>query len=119
MSNLETKYGIFDKKQIEEYKDKLHKKLFWLLVYKDPKTCKKYENVNFKKYFTFLMKEIDGLNEVLLYPEVIVELMSLLEAAFIETESLNFNYAAYRKLILDAHSLVDLLDKRGDIDEHQ
>ncbi len=56
-------YGKFSDKQITEFKNKLHKKLFWLLLYKDPKTAQNYKNVDFAKYFVNLMKEIDGLNE--------------------------------------------------------
>ena len=35
---MDTIYGHFDDLQIEEYKEKLHKEMFWLLLYKDPKT---------------------------------------------------------------------------------
>ena len=52
-------YGKFSDKQITEFKNKLHKKLFWLLLYKDPKTAQNYKNVDFAKYFVNLMKEID------------------------------------------------------------
>lgn len=34
---MDTIYGHFDDLQIEEYKEKLHKEMFWLLLYKDPK----------------------------------------------------------------------------------
>lgn len=114
---IKTKYGFFSDVQLEEYKTKLHKKIFWLLIYKDPKTCAEYENIDFEKYFTFLMKEIDGLNKVLFYPKEIIEIMSLLESAFTETKKDSFNYRAYRKLILDAHNLVDLLCKRGETND--
>ena len=59
------------------------------------------------------MHSIDGLNELLFYPEVIVELMSNLEAAFMETRKENFDYKVYRKLVLDAHALVDHIGEEG------
>ena len=31
---MDTIYGHFDDLQIEEYKEKLHKEMFWLLLYK-------------------------------------------------------------------------------------
>lgn len=101
------KYGTFEKEQMEQFKVKLHKELFWLLIYKDPKTCEEYANVNFYKYYEGVMRKIDGLNELLFHPPEIVSIMSLLEAALIETKKEIFNYKAYRKLILDTHALVD------------
>ena len=48
---MDTIYGHFDDLQIEEYKEKLHKEMFWLLLYKDPKTKDEFKNVDFEKYF--------------------------------------------------------------------
>ncbi len=100
-------YGHFDDEQMENYKVKLHKELFWLLIYKYPKTRDEYLGVDFNKYFDGLMRRIDGLNELLFYPTEIIAIMSLLEAALIESKKVDFDYQAYRKLVLDAHSLVD------------
>jgi hypothetical protein len=110
---MDTIYGHFDDLQIEEYKEKLHKEMFWLLLYKDPKTKDKFKNVDFEKYFINLMKKIDGLNTLLFYPVEIIAIMSLLQAALNETRSDDFNYRSYRKLILDAHSLVDKINSRS------
>lgn len=110
---MDTIYGHFDDLQIEEYKEKLHKEMFWLLLYKDPKTKDEFKNVDFEKYFINLMKKIDGLNTLLSYPVEIVAIMSLLQAALNETRSDDFNYRSYRKLILDAHSLVDKINSRS------
>lgn len=107
-------YGKFSKKQITDFKDKLHKKLFWLLLYKDPKTAQNYKNVDFKKYFINLMKEIDGLNELLFYPTPIIEICCKLQAAYKESCNEQFDYQAYRKFVLDAHNLVDKIDE-GDV----
>lgn len=84
---MDTIYGHFDDLQIEEYKEKLHKEMFWLLLYKDPKTKDEFKNVDFEKYFINLMKKIDGLNTLLFYPVEIVAIMSLLQAALNETRS--------------------------------
>jgi hypothetical protein len=104
---MHNKYGKFSSEQMEKFKVKLHKELFWLLIYKDPETKDDYLNVDFDKYFKGLMKKINGLNSLLFYPSEIVSIMSLLEAALIETQQIEFDYKAYRKLILDAHTLVD------------
>ena len=104
---MQNKYGYFDDKQIEKYRINLHKDLFWLLLYKDPKTKDEYSYVDFNKYFDGVMRKFSGLNALLFYPTEIVSIMSLLEAAFIESQKDNFNYKAYRKLVLDAHAEVD------------
>ena len=100
-------YGEFTNEQMGNYKVQLHKELFWLLLYKDPKTKDEYLNVDFDKYFDGLMKRLNGLNSLLFYPTEIVSLMSTLEAALLESQKPDFDYQAYRKLVLDAHSLVD------------
>lgn len=104
---MQNKYGYFNEEQMEKYKVNLHKDLFWLLLYKDPKTKDEYSNVDFNKYFDGLMRKIAGLNELLFYPTEIVLIMSLLEAALIESQKEDFNYKIYRKLVLDAHAEID------------
>ena len=104
---MENKYGFFDDEQIKNYKVILHKDLFWLLLYKDPKTKDEYAYVDFNKYFDSVMRKISGLNQLLFYPTEIVSIMSLLEAALIESNREDFSYKAYRKLVLDAHAEID------------
>ena len=43
---MKTIYGNFSKEQIDKYKDRLHSKLFQLLLYKDPETKDKYNTSN-------------------------------------------------------------------------
>lgn len=105
-------YGNFNNSQFNDFKVKLHKKLFWLLLYKDPKTSDEYSGVDFKKYFITLMKEIDGLNELLFYPEPVVEIYCKLQAAYKETTEPEFDYQVYRKFVLDAHELIDKIGEK-------
>ena len=107
MIKMNHRYGYFDEEQFESFKEKLHKELFWLLLYKDPKTCDEYKHVNFDKFFAGLMRRINGLSALLFYPSEIVSIMTNLEAAFLETEKPDFDFQIYRKLVLDAHALVD------------
>jgi hypothetical protein len=109
------KYGTFSQSQFEKYKTKLHKNLFWLLLYKDPKTKDKYAGINFEAYIDGLLIKIDSLNELLFYPSEIVEITVLLQAAKQETQKEDFNYAAYRKLVLDAHALIDQIKDTEDL----
>lgn len=97
----------FTEKQLEEYRNRLHKKMFWLLLYKDPDTREEYANVDFERYFNFLMKELKGLNELLDSPPFLLETLSTLQAAYQESLSDPFNYSNYRKLVLDAHNVLD------------
>ena len=83
-------YGYFTDEQMENYKIKLHKELFWLLIYQDPETKNNYLDVDFNKYFDGLMRKISGLNKLLFYPTEIVSIMSLLEAALIESQKEEF-----------------------------
>ena len=82
------------------------------MIYKDPKTKDQYEYVDFEKYFQNLMRRLDGFNELTFFPVEIVSMMSLLEAALIESRKENFDYQVYRKLILDAHNMVDKINIR-------
>lgn len=110
---MKHKYGTFQTKQFEDYKVKLHRDLFYLLLYKDPKTAGQFIDVNFEKYFLGLMLKIDGLNELLFYPKEIVEMMALLEEAYKLTCNAEFQYSIYRKIVLDAHNLVDRICEAG------
>lgn len=104
---MQYKYGHFKDTQFEGHKKSLKKAIFWLLLYKDPKTKDDYPNLDFDKYFDGLMRRIDGLNHLLSYPTEIITLLSTLQAAKLEADKDNFNFKIYRKLILDAGSLVD------------
>lgn len=104
---MKTHYGHFDDIQIKEYKVKLHKQLFWLLLLKDPETKDKYKGIDYSKYFNNLMRKIDGLNELLFYPIQIVDLMANLEAAYLESKKENFNYRSYRHFVRNAEYLID------------
>lgn len=106
---MKYRYGDIPKQQMSRYKDKLHKRIFWLLLYKDPNTKEKFPNVDYDKYVEFFMKELDGFNSLFKYPASMVQILSLIEASYIEANKEDFDFKTYRKLILDAQSLVDKL----------
>lgn len=109
---MKYKYGNYSDEQVENYKKKLHKKMFWLILYKDPQTKSEYPDVDFDRYFKSLMKEINGLNDLFGRPPEIIEIMALLQAAYTETQRDIFSYSAYRKFVLDAHALVDQINNK-------
>ena len=94
-------YGTFSPSQIKEQKKSLHNSIHWLLIQKE----ENYEYLD--AYFDSLLLRIGGLNDILFEPPELVTLLSLLQAARIESCSENFEFKRYRKLILDAHSLID------------
>lgn len=103
------KYGEFADMQISEIKEVLRKRIFFLLlVAEDYKINQgtKYPEINLMQANTTLLWRISGLNDLLGNPLELVTVLSLLEEPKnIIPEDLNFatfNYAKYRKLILDA-----------------
>lgn len=75
------KYGEFKISQINYYKQKLRKKLFWLVLYTDKNTKKDFENIDVVKYHKNLLFEISNCNKLLLYPKDFVEIINSLECA--------------------------------------
>ena len=97
------KYGSFSENQMSDYKKKLHNSIHWLLVSKE----NDYKLLD--EYFNTTLLKLNAMNELLSYPNDIVSLYETLEAARIVLNSNDFNFKTYRKLILDAHSLIDKL----------
>lgn len=106
---IKTIYGEVTKEQVQRQKKSIHDAIHWLLIYKDPKIMEtgKYKNINVDRYMVALGYRISGLNELFLYPDCLITLLSLLEGARIELNSENYEWSTFRKIILDAHSLVD------------
>ena len=103
---MEYKYGTFTTEQIAETKVKLRKQIFFLLLLVDPDTKDKYIHINVNDAFQNILNIIDGYNELLYYPQELVTILGLLEAARMEYNSDKFDYSKYRKLVLDAGNKV-------------
>lgn len=96
------KYGEFADMQLSEIKEILRKQIFFLLlVAEDLEAKEKFPKVDLVQANTTLLWRISGLNELLGEPTELVIVLSLLEEAK-NTITDNFNFAKYRKLILDA-----------------
>ena len=102
-------YGEFSKDQISQTKKSLRGTIYFLLLCVDPKTSWEYKDVDINKCFISLLYKIGGLNKLLFEPVEIVTTMSLLQAAFGELNSPEFDFGTYRKLILDAGAEIDKL----------
>ena len=103
MKMFEAKYGNYSPAQMHDYKKTLHSRIHWFLVY--------YET-GFKdldRYIGETLFYLNGLNRVLKYPASVVHLTTMIENIRIYLNSPDFTFAKYRKLVLDAHSVIDTL----------
>lgn len=99
MQMVNHKYGEFADMQISEIKQILRKRIFFLLVVAEDMS--QFPDVNLPLAHTTLMWKISGLNQLLGEPVELVTVLSLLEEALINLKT-DFDFAKYRKLILDA-----------------
>lgn len=99
------KYGEFADKQIDEIKEILRHRIFFLLLVAEDEAKNnkiEYPHIDLMKANTSLLWRISGLNELLGNPIELVTVLSLLEEAKNTIKDDNFNFKKYRKLILDA-----------------
>lgn len=101
------KYGNFTETQILSTKKLIRKQIFFLLLCVDPETKDNYSHVDVGEAFKGLLYKLDGLNSVLGEPQELVDTISLLEEALIKYNEPKFNFRIYRRLILNAGSLID------------
>lgn len=100
---MQYKYGDFTEGQIAETKRKMRKQIFMLLLMADPATAENYEDMNINEAFENVLYTFGGLNDLLNYPQELVGVMSLLDAAYLLLrEDGELNWPKYRKCILDA-----------------
>lgn len=98
---MKTKYGSYSPTQIQSIKQSLQKSIFFLLLYVDPKTMGDYPDADVNEAFNNIQLRLNGLNSILLEPPELVKTMSYLESAW-QIYAGEMDFAAYRKLILDA-----------------
>lgn len=106
------KYGEFADKQLSDTKYILRKKIFFLLFVAEDENHEQFPDVNLLEAHTSLLWQISGLNELLGEPQEVVTVLSLLEEAKNMINN-NFDFAKYRKLILDAGAKVSDIPEGG------
>lgn len=108
MNNIHYKYGDFTGLQIKEVKKKMRKQIFFLLILVDPNTSGQFRNVDAGSAIEDVLRTYGSLNNLLGYPKEFVDVMVLLNAAYLEYQkgSEEFEWSVYRKNILDAGSAV-------------
>lgn len=105
---MQYKYGEYTQEQVHDYKKKLHSLVHWLLIYKEQKSK------NLDNYFNIVQSKLDGYDELVNHPDVMVEIMNLVESARLESKKEDYSHKLYRSLILDTH---DLIDKLPEVDK--
>lgn len=103
---MDYRYGSFSQRQISETKEKMRKQIFFLLVLVDPYSDEKFDDVNVDLAFENVLTTFGGLNDLLGCPQELVQVMSLLNAAYLNYKSDSFSWKKYRKAILEAGSAV-------------
>lgn len=103
---MEYKYGEFTKEQLEAFKEAMRKKIFFLLVIVDPETKDKYAKIDVSKAFTDILLYIGGLNSIFVSSPELIQVSGLIQSALDNYQSDDFDFNIYRKLILDAGSIV-------------
>ncbi len=99
---MKHKYGEFSDEQFAAAMEKLRKQIFFLLLLVDPETNNEYVDINVESTFRNILFYIDGMNSLLGNPVEFVRIESFLERALLEYQSDVFDFAVYRKLVLDA-----------------
>ena len=100
-------YGEYTEDQVAEFKQRIRKKIYFLLLSVDYNTADQFKYINKKQAFKSLLYELGGASRVFFQPEQIVECINLLEEARDELFGEGFNYKKYRKLILDAGAAIE------------
>lgn len=108
-------YCSFPETQLTQTAKSMHNDVHRLLLYKDDKIKEKLfcSDDDFKSYFTNILYRFGGLNTLLGCPVKMIALLSTLQAAYNVVDSDEFDFATYRKLILDAHGYIDQVFTEG------
>ena len=100
---MKIKYGSIPDSQFEDFRKRLHAWVHWCFFYaekQDPKL---------DHYFEKIQKKILGFNELLNCSDMVIELMTVLEAARFEYSQAQHKTETYRQFILNAHEIIDRL----------
>jgi hypothetical protein len=104
---MKNKYGEYTEKQIADFKKRIRKKIYFLLLAVDKDTADQFPHLNKRKAFKSLLYELGGASSVFFEPDEIVEAVNLLEEARNELFSEEFSFLKYRKLLLDAGGCIE------------
>jgi len=101
---MKSKYGSFTDEQFETFKQRLHSKVHWLLVYREADDCDFLDD-----YFENLLRYFSSLNTLLENNANIIDLLVVLEMARAESLKKDCNVKVFRKNVLEAHNIINRL----------
>lgn len=109
-------YGSFSGKQIKEAARAMHNDIHKLLLYKDPQVEQMIfeDDKAFFHFFKKVMYRFSGTVTLFNNNGYMVSLMSVLQGAYNEVLSSNYDFNVFRTAILDAHSYIKIMFEGGD-----
>lgn len=105
---MNTRYGNLPEAEFTLYKKRIHSLVHWLLVYADE------NNPCLPGYFQKVQIKLVGFSSLLNQPPLMMDLMVLIESARILQENPEFDRRLYKKMILDAHEVVEMIFADGE-----
>ena len=110
---MEHLYGELSNRQVELNEKAMHGEIHKLLLHKDANVKDEIfsSDKQFLIYFENLLKRYSGLNTLLFEPPKMITFLSTLQAAHNECLKKDFDYAVFRKLILDAQGYLSEIFK--------
>lgn len=105
---MNTRYGNLPEAEFTLYKKRMHSLIHWLLVYADE------GNPCLEGYFQKVQVKLVGFSSLLNQPPLMMDLMVLVESARILQESPDFDRRLYKKMILDAHEVIERIFAYGE-----
>lgn len=98
---MKMRYGVLPDAEFEDYRERLHSLIHWLLIYRDE------ANPCLSQYFEKVQAKLAGFSSLLQDTPLCVELMVLIESARVLTQKDECDQRLFRKMIFDAHELID------------
>lgn len=101
---IKHKYGEFSDEQFAGFLNKVHDWVHMILIYAEEKS------ETTLPYIARTQNKLAGLNDLLNQNQHLVEILTLIESAKIEFEKHGCKTPHLRKMILNAHDLIDKLE---------
>ena len=112
---MEYIYGEFTEKQISEAVHAMHNDIHRLLLYKDKRVTEHIfdDDEAFLIFFENVLFKLGGTKTLFNNNGYMVILMATLQAAYDEVTSDHFDYATFRRAILDSHGYIKFMFEGG------
>lgn len=103
-------FNSFTAEQVESYFKRMHGMVHWLLLYKESHYC------YLDKYIDTVQSHIRGLGSLFKDSPEILELAVVIEELRLENNKGDeCDYNTYRKLVFDAHAIIDRIVHKKEV----